>query len=52
MDLAQFCEVLNKVSNNEANKENVPPRPPTRLTQSNDQRVPYPSGYHHFGSFI
>jgi len=49
MDLAQFCEVLNKVSNNEANKENVPPRAPTapieQPTQSNDQRVPYPWGW-------
>ena len=49
MDLAQFCEVLNKVSNNEKNKENVPPRAPTapieHPTQSNDQRVPYPWGW-------
>jgi len=46
MDLAQFCEVLNKVSHKEANKENVPPGAPTapreQPTQSNDQRVPYP----------
>jgi len=49
MDLAQFCEVLNKVSNKEANKENVPPTAPTasieQPTQSNDQRVPYPWGW-------
>jgi len=49
MDLAQFCEVLNKVSNNETNKENVPPRAPTapieQPTQSNDQRVHYPWGW-------
>jgi len=49
MDLAQFGEVLNKVSHNEANKENVPPRAPTapreQPTQSNDQRVSYPWGW-------
>ena len=49
MDLAQFCEVLHKVSNKEANKENVPPAAPTapieQPTQSNDQRVPYPWGW-------
>jgi len=51
MDLAQFCEVLNKVSRTEANKENVPPSAPTapreQPTQSNDQRVPYPWGWLH-----
>ena len=49
MDLAQFCEVLKKVSNNEANKENVSPAAPTasiqQPTQSNDERVPYPWGW-------
>ena len=49
MDLAQFCEVLNKVSHKEANKENVPHGAPTapreQPTQSNDQRVPYPWGW-------
>jgi len=46
MDLAQFCEVLNKVAHKEANKENVPPEAPAepraQPTQSNDQNVPYP----------
>jgi len=49
MDLAQFCEMLHKGSNNEVNKENVPPAAPTapieQPTQSNDQRVPYPWGW-------
>ena len=49
MDLAQFCEVLHKVSKNEANKENVSPAAPTapieQPTQPNDQRVPYPWGW-------
>jgi len=51
MDLAQFCEALKKVSNNEANKENVSPAASTasieQPTQSNDQRVPYPWGWLH-----
>jgi len=46
MDLAQFCEVLNKVSRNETNKKNVPPEAPNtpqqQPTQSNVQEVPYP----------
>jgi len=51
MDLAQFCEILNRVSRTEENKENVPPSVPTapkeQPTQSNDQRVPYPWGWLH-----
>jgi len=49
MDLAQFCQILHKVSRTEENKENVPPSEPTasteQPTQSNDQRVPYPWGW-------
>ena len=47
--MAQFCQVLNKVSHNEVNKENVPPTEPAapreQPTQSNDQQVPYPWGW-------
>jgi len=51
MDLAQFCQILNKVSRTEENKENVPPSVPTapteQPTQSNDQRVPHLWGWLH-----
>ena len=49
MDLAQFCQVLNKVANKETNKENVPPTAPNtpieQATQSDEQRLPYPWGW-------
>ena len=51
MDLAQFCQILHKVSRTEENKENVPPSVPTapteQPTQSNDQRAPHLWGWLH-----